>query len=109
MPISTYEHDPTVDYQVHMAILFTMATCHSLRKVDGKLVGDPLDVKMFEFTRWSFEEDYRLQNPVRDTENLDMPFSVVRPPKDMKGGAQSARDSTVVRLLITLAFSCSTK
>ena len=33
-----------------------MATCHSLRSVDGELVGDPLDLKMFEFTGWSFEE-----------------------------------------------------
>jgi len=33
-----------------------MATCHSLRSVDGDLLGDPLDVKMFEFTGWSYEE-----------------------------------------------------
>ena len=33
-----------------------MATCHSLRVVDGELLGDPLDVKMFQFTGWSFEE-----------------------------------------------------
>lgn len=34
-----------------------MATCHSLRLVDGELVGDPLDLKMFEFTRWSYQEE----------------------------------------------------
>jgi cation-transporting ATPase 13A3/4/5 len=33
-----------------------MATCHSLRKVDDELIGDPLDLKMFEFTGWVFEE-----------------------------------------------------
>lgn len=33
-----------------------MATCHSLRVVDDELLGDPLDVKMFEFTGWSYEE-----------------------------------------------------
>ena len=33
-----------------------MATCHSLRVVDGGLIGDPLDVKMFQFTGWSYEE-----------------------------------------------------
>lgn len=38
------------------AILYTMATCHSLRAVDDELVGDPLDLKMFQFTNWSFEE-----------------------------------------------------
>lgn len=33
-----------------------MATCHSLRVVDGELLGDPLDVKMFQFTGWSYDE-----------------------------------------------------
>jgi len=33
-----------------------MATCHSLRLVDDELIGDPLDLKMFEFTNWIFEE-----------------------------------------------------
>ncbi|KAL8805918.1 MAG: hypothetical protein Q9182_001699 [Xanthomendoza sp. 2 TL-2023] len=33
-----------------------MASCHSLRNVDGELVGDPLDLKMFEFTNWTFTE-----------------------------------------------------
>jgi cation-transporting ATPase 13A2 len=33
-----------------------MATCHSLRLVDDELIGDPLDLKMFEFTDWIFEE-----------------------------------------------------
>ena len=33
-----------------------MATCHSLRVIGDEMVGDPLDVKMFEFTGWSFEE-----------------------------------------------------
>ena len=33
-----------------------MATCHSLRLVDDELIGDPLDLKMFEFTDWAFEE-----------------------------------------------------
>src|SRR6195952_2568188 len=32
-------------------VLHTMATCHSLRLVDDELIGDPLDVKMFDFTR----------------------------------------------------------
>lgn len=101
MPGSSYEYDPTVDYQIHTAALYTMATCHSLRKVDGKLVGDPLDVKMFEFTDWSFDEDCRLRNPVRDAENFDMPTSVVRPPSGMEFGAHNACDSIIVRLLLS--------
>ncbi|KAJ0171112.1 hypothetical protein K1T71_013311 [Dendrolimus kikuchii] len=33
-----------------------MASCHSLTLLDGILAGDPLDLKMFESTGWSFEE-----------------------------------------------------
>lgn len=29
-----------------------MASCHSLTKIEGKLSGDPLDLKMFEATGW---------------------------------------------------------
>ena len=29
-----------------------MATCHSLTRIDGELVGDPLDLKMFQATNW---------------------------------------------------------
>ncbi|KAK3076522.1 hypothetical protein LTS18_012784, partial [Coniosporium uncinatum] len=56
LPRGSRDRDPTVDYGVHKAILYTMATCHSLRNVEGELVGDPLDVKMFDFTGWEFEE-----------------------------------------------------
>lgn len=33
-------------------ILRGMATCHSLTHIKGNLVGDPLDLKMFESTGW---------------------------------------------------------
>ncbi|KAF8161197.1 P-type ATPase [Crassisporium funariophilum] len=36
--------------------LHALATCHSLKMVEGEIIGDPLDVKMFEFTRWTLEE-----------------------------------------------------
>ncbi|KDR75783.1 hypothetical protein GALMADRAFT_97655 [Galerina marginata CBS 339.88] len=36
--------------------LHALATCHSLKMVDGEIIGDPLDVKMFGFTRWTLEE-----------------------------------------------------
>ena len=36
--------------------LYALATCHSLKMVDGNVIGDPLDVKMFEFTKWTLEE-----------------------------------------------------
>lgn len=39
-------------------LLGCMASCHSLRLIDDKLVGDPLDVKMFDFTGWNFTEEF---------------------------------------------------
>lgn len=40
----------------HNQMIYAMATCHSLRVVDNDLLGDPLDVKMFQFTGWSYQE-----------------------------------------------------
>ncbi|KAJ2891399.1 hypothetical protein IWW38_003635, partial [Coemansia aciculifera] len=39
-----------------LCALHALATCHAVKLVDGKLVGDPLDVKMFESTGWVLEE-----------------------------------------------------
>jgi cation-transporting P-type ATPase 13A2 len=37
-------------------ILCAMATCHSIKVIQGSPMGDPLDLKMFEFTGWHIEE-----------------------------------------------------
>lgn len=37
-------------------LLNGMSTCHSLRLIDDELLGDPLDSKMFDFTKWDFKE-----------------------------------------------------
>ena len=79
LPGASYERDPTVDYRIHQAILYTMATCHSLRSVDGELLGDPLDVKMFEFTEWTFEEMAQKSNNDDDSSPTS-PSSIARPP-----------------------------
>ncbi|KAH8887480.1 hypothetical protein GQ53DRAFT_844334 [Thozetella sp. PMI_491] len=63
------------------AALYTMATCHSLRSVDDELVGDPLDLKMFDFTGWSFEEGG--QGGAEDDDATLQP-SIARPPSAVK-------------------------
>ncbi|KAF2790819.1 hypothetical protein K505DRAFT_281902 [Melanomma pulvis-pyrius CBS 109.77] len=78
LPGSSYERDPTVEYSHHKAILYTMATCHSLRLIDNELVGDPLDVKMFNFTGWSYEEGEQRSGGDEDEQKLSP--SVARPP-----------------------------
>jgi hypothetical protein len=37
-------------------IVHALTTCHQLKVVDGEVIGDPLDVKMFDFTGWEVEE-----------------------------------------------------
>ncbi|KUI71122.1 hypothetical protein VM1G_06629 [Cytospora mali] len=70
-------------YAMQKVALFTMATCHSLRSVDDELVGDPLDLKMFEFTRWSYEEGQQSGAGDDDEENRGLSPSIARPPPEM--------------------------
>ncbi|KAL8739285.1 MAG: hypothetical protein Q9181_000015 [Wetmoreana brouardii] len=84
LPGAAYERDPTVDYDVHKAVLQTMASCHSLRNVEGKLVGDPLDLKMFGFTDWSFKEGIHDPFSVQDEEPRSQDCSSVKPPPGLE-------------------------
>jgi cation-transporting ATPase 13A3/4/5 len=34
-----------------------MASCHSIREIDGKLIGDPLDLEMLDACGWTYEEN----------------------------------------------------
>lgn len=46
------ESDATKESLVGSTFVACMVTCHSLTKIDGKLSGDPLDLKMFGATGW---------------------------------------------------------
>ncbi|WFD25838.1 hypothetical protein MNAN1_000805 [Malassezia nana] len=39
-----------------LPLLHALTTCHNLKVVDGEVIGDPLDVKMFEYTNWCIDE-----------------------------------------------------
>lgn len=81
LPSSQHDRDPTVEYIAHKTILYTMATCHSLRKIDEELLGDPLDVKMFDFTGWNYEEgEQKSSNGNDDDPEQKLSPSVARPP-----------------------------
>lgn len=84
LPGSPYERDPTLDYNANKAILYTMATCHSLRVVEDEFLGDPLDLKMFEYTRWQFEEGSERPAAGEDEETTSLSPSVARPPPGME-------------------------
>lgn len=57
-------------------LLYGMVTCHSITLMNGEMKGDPLDLKMFESTRWTLEEAN-----VSDDTKYDLLFpTVVKPP-----------------------------
>ncbi|KAL3862341.1 hypothetical protein ACJMK2_008316 [Sinanodonta woodiana] len=65
-------HDPS---ELHRCpFLIGMVTCHSLTIIDGEVTGDPLDLIMFNSTKWTLDE------PGGDTSRFEtiMPV-VVRP------------------------------
>ncbi|XP_059062171.1 polyamine-transporting ATPase 13A3-like [Achroia grisella] len=41
---------------VKSPMMQALASCHSLTSIQGQLKGDPLDLKMFEFTQWVLDE-----------------------------------------------------
>lgn len=86
LPGAAFERDPTVDYELRKAALYTMATCHSLRVVNGEPIGDPLDIKMFEFTGWLFEESERKTREIDCDELNNVPTSIARPPAGSEYG-----------------------
>ena len=62
-----------------------LATCHSLKMVDGEPIGDPLDVKMFTFTKWTMEEGLNAgMGKIKGPSGMEQPAAlvqtVVRPP-----------------------------
>ncbi|MCJ1378786.1 hypothetical protein MMC17_001885 [Xylographa soralifera] len=93
------DRDPTVDYEVHKAAMYTMATCHSLRLVDDNLVGDPLDFKMFDFTRWSYEEGGQKTAALDDEEQNKLSPSVARPPAGMQYDLEDMDEPTIVSIM----------
>lgn len=102
LPSAPYERDPTIDHANNRAVLYTMATCHSLRVVDKELVGDPLDLKMFEFTGWSFEEGKHQTDQFDEVDEVDegkLSPSVARPPPGLEYDLDTIRtESGAVRV-----------
>ncbi|XP_036234202.1 polyamine-transporting ATPase 13A3 isoform X2 [Bactrocera oleae] len=75
--------------------LFGMVTCHSITIVNGKLMGDPLDLKMFESTGWTLED----QKNVPDSQKYSLihPTIVRQPKKEILHEKSNTRDVSVQR------------
>lgn len=73
--------DPDKNKDLNSLFVECISSCHSITKVNGKLVGDPIDIKMFEASGWHLNENLENQ------ENYDSLISTyIRPPreKDLK-------------------------
>lgn len=88
-------------------IIRIMATCHSLRVVDDELLGDPLDVKMFQFTGWSFQEGGGLAPEHQNSENETIVPSVARPPNTTASMSGSDHDIVSVSNYPLVCFTAN--
>ncbi|CAI2734752.1 unnamed protein product [Schistosoma spindalis] len=79
-----------------------MATCHSLTQIDGVLSGDPLDVKMFQSTKWEFIEVIS-----EDQHNFDLVISAIVRPKDDECGDASKKIPYEIGIVRQFPFSSS--
>lgn len=61
-------------------LLICLASCHSLTILNGEIVGDPLDLKMFETTKWVLEEP-----EVNDSNKFDLLAPTIVKPSYVKG------------------------
>lgn len=97
-----------------LSLLHALATCHSLKVVNGEVIGDPLDVKMFEYTRWAIDEgdEADLRSATRNASHPhDRPpalvQTVVRPPDSPAFDAHDAAsdaNADVVELGVIRTF-----
>lgn len=68
----------------HSTLLYGLVSCHSLTIIDKQIVGDPLDLKMVESTKWTMEDP-----EVADNNKFDMIFpTVMKPPKQSQGASE---------------------
>ncbi|ESP04540.1 hypothetical protein LOTGIDRAFT_135940 [Lottia gigantea] len=59
VPVSKKRFEPEIRNMNDLSkggLLYAMATCHSLTIIDGELMGDPLDLIMFDAINWKLEE-----------------------------------------------------
>ncbi|XP_066144609.1 polyamine-transporting ATPase 13A3-like [Euwallacea fornicatus] len=95
-----------VENMAYDTFLYGLVCCHSLTIIDKQIVGDPLDLKMFESTKWVMEE----MNDVADNNKFDMLFpTVLKPPKNRASINQNLMEETQIGILREFPFSSSSQ
>lgn len=72
-------------------LVHAMATCHALKLVNGEIIGDPLDLRMFEFTKWTLEEGKETSRPSAESR---------KPPKKAKNDRVPDRPAQLVQSIV---------
>ncbi|KAJ2852596.1 hypothetical protein IWW36_000225 [Coemansia brasiliensis] len=107
-----------------LRVLHALATCHTVKQVDGELVGDPLDIKMLQSTGWILEEsdDYAALPSTGGANTASHAMSstgqrggrpmmpvpaVVRPPNSERFTLEETNNANVYELGIIRAFDFS--
>ncbi|KAJ3209585.1 hypothetical protein HDU67_006068 [Dinochytrium kinnereticum] len=67
-------------------IVCAMAVCHSIKVIDSGLIGDPMDIRMFEFTGWDLEEGGNSYSEKQDQAVSDGIHTSPKPSKADRGG-----------------------
>lgn len=81
--------------------LFGMVTCHSITVMNGKMMGDPLDLKMFDSTGWQLEDVNSI--PEKEKYGLIYPTILRHPHRSISSSVQ--RQSSVDDLLANAGLS----
>ncbi|KAJ3028152.1 UNVERIFIED_CONTAM: hypothetical protein HDU68_002344 [Siphonaria sp. JEL0065] len=76
-------------------IITAMASCHSIKVLDGELIGDPVDLKVFELSGWEIEEGSGNSGDSQGFTSL-----IVRPPApcDVKEVLRESVRSSIVTI-----------
>lgn len=88
VPVAEQKFAPEVRSMTEMSVcdhvIIAMACCHSLTIIDGEIIGDPMDMKMFEATHWDLDE------PGKDTSKFDVFAPTVVKPKTTSANPSSS-------------------
>lgn len=82
-----------------------LVSCHSLTIIDKQITGDPLDLKMFESTKWEIEE-----HDTADSAKFNMMFpTVVKPPAKTNSPLKDEEMNDQIAIIREFPFSSSSQ
>ncbi|KAJ3102089.1 hypothetical protein HDU97_000803 [Phlyctochytrium planicorne] len=83
---------PFFNHTDHINLERAVAVCHTLNEIRGELLGPPLEVELFEATRWKMVQEEEVLNAGAGKSPAEMPVAIFYPPtneveEEVEGGA----------------------